>query len=49
MGALTKANLMGAGLMEVLLKVKEDNLTKFHYNHYKIFLIFIYYFKGNLN
>ena len=42
------ANLMGANLMGVLLKV-EDDLIKFRHGHYKISLIFKYHFKGNLN
>ena len=49
MGALTKANLMGANLAEVLLKIKDNNLAKFHHDHYKISLIFKCYFKENLN
>ena len=49
MGAnLIEVNLIGANLIEVLLKVK-DNLAKFYYGHYKIFLIFKRYFKGDLN
>ena len=41
-----EANLMGVKLMGVLLKVEEDNLTRFHYGHYKISLILKHYFKG---
>ena len=45
MGTLAKANLMEANLAGVLLKVEENNLTKFYYGHYKISLIFKYHFK----